>query len=50
MIAVPDFSAGAMENFGLITYREAALLLDPEHSSAQTKQWVAVCVAHEVRS
>ena len=34
---------------GLITYREAALLLDPAHSSAQTKQWVAVCVAHEVR-
>ena len=80
MVAVPDFSAGAMENCqcaweasgrraelrlnrcsllgslgcvvvflgGLITYREAALLLDPAHSSAQTKQWVAVCVAHEI--
>ena len=37
-----------MENWGLITYREAALLLDPANSSAQTKQWVAVCVAHEI--
>jgi len=48
MIAIPDFNAGAMENWGLITYREAALLLDPSNSSAQTKQWVAVCVAHEI--
>jgi len=48
MVAVPDFSAGAMENWGLVTYREAALLIDPKNSSSQTKQWVAVCVAHEI--
>jgi puromycin-sensitive aminopeptidase len=48
MVAVPDFSAGAMENWGLVTYREAAVLLDPANSSTSTKQYVAVCVAHEV--
>ena len=31
MIALPDFEAGAMENFGCITYRETDLLLDPKH-------------------
>jgi puromycin-sensitive aminopeptidase len=48
LIAIPDMSAGAMENWGLITYREAALLVDPESSSAQTKQWVALVVSHEL--
>ncbi|HEY4499652.1 MAG TPA: M1 family metallopeptidase [Candidatus Paceibacterota bacterium] len=48
LIAIPDFSSGAMENWGAITYREAALLVDPEHSSAHTKQWVALVIAHEL--
>ncbi len=48
MIAVPDFSSGAMENWGAVTYRETAILVDPEHSSTQTKQWVALVVAHEL--
>ena len=30
MIAIPDFQSGAMENWGLITYRESAMLYDPE--------------------
>jgi len=48
MIAVPDFSAGAMENWGLVTYRETALLLDPDNSSAAAKSRVAEVVAHEL--
>lgn len=48
LIAVPDFAAGAMENWGAITYRETALLIDPEHSSASAKQRVALVIAHEL--
>ncbi|GFR58996.1 puromycin-sensitive aminopeptidase [Elysia marginata] len=48
LIAIPDFSAGAMENWGLITYRETALLVDAENSSARIKQWVALVVGHEL--
>jgi puromycin-sensitive aminopeptidase len=48
MIAIADFAAGAMENWGLITYREAALLIDEEKSSMATKQRVAHIVAHEI--
>lgn len=48
MVAVPDFSAGAMENWGLIIYRETALLYDPRESSTRNKQRVAVVIAHEL--
>lgn len=48
MIAIPDFAAGAMENWGLITYRETALLYDPNVSAAGNKQRVAVVVSHEL--
>ncbi|XP_070570374.1 puromycin-sensitive aminopeptidase-like [Ptychodera flava] len=48
LIAIPDFAAGAMENWGLITYRETALLVDPKNSSAMAKQWVALVVGHEL--
>lgn len=48
LIAIPDFSHGAMENWGAITYRESALLVDSEHSSAANKQWVALVIAHEL--
>jgi puromycin-sensitive aminopeptidase len=48
LIAIPDFAAGAMENWGAITYRESALLVDPEHSSTMNKQWVALVIAHEL--
>ena len=47
-IAIPDFAAGAMENWGAITYREPAILFDPEHSSAATRQRVASIIAHEL--
>ena len=40
MIAIPDFAAGAMENYGLVTYRESALLYDEQLSSASNKQQV----------
>ena len=40
MIAIPDFAAGAMENYGLVTYRETALLYDEQHSAASNKQRV----------
>jgi len=48
MIALPDFNAGAMENWGLITYRETAMLYDESVSSVANKQRVAVVVAHEL--
>ncbi|CAK8674728.1 unnamed protein product [Clavelina lepadiformis] len=47
-IAVPDFAAGAMENWGLVIYRETALLYDSMINSASNKQRVAVVVAHEL--
>ncbi|XP_076453772.1 glutamyl aminopeptidase-like [Babylonia areolata] len=48
MIAIPDFVSGAMEHWGLITYREVNLLYDPKKASAANKQRVAVVVAHEI--
>jgi aminopeptidase N/puromycin-sensitive aminopeptidase len=48
LIALPDFEAGAMENFGAITYRETELLLDPKTASDGAKENVAVVIAHEM--
>lgn len=48
MVAIPDFSAGAMENWGLITYRLVDLLFDEKTSGAATKQRVAEVVQHEL--
>ena len=47
-IALPDFASGAMENWGLITFREQTLLMDPDTTSLSTKQYVAIVVAHEL--
>ncbi|XP_027455517.1 glutamyl aminopeptidase [Zalophus californianus] len=47
-IAIPDFGTGAMENWGLITYRETNLLYDPEESASSNQQRVASVVAHEL--
>ena len=46
MVALPDFAAGAMENWGLVTYRETALLIDPVNSSQAARQRVAAVVDH----
>jgi len=48
LIAIPDFGAGAMENWGLITYRETSLLYTEGHSSTKSQQWVATVIAHEL--
>ncbi|XP_015519764.2 aminopeptidase N [Neodiprion lecontei] len=48
MVALPDFSAGAMENWGLITYRETAMLYQEGVSTNSNKQRVATVVAHEL--
>uniref|UniRef100_A0A8C4H696 Aminopeptidase n=1 Tax=Dicentrarchus labrax TaxID=13489 RepID=A0A8C4H696_DICLA len=47
-IAIPDFGTGAMENWGLITYRETNLLYDETQSSSYNKQRVASVIAHEL--
>uniref|UniRef100_A0A3B1IZE6 Aminopeptidase n=1 Tax=Astyanax mexicanus TaxID=7994 RepID=A0A3B1IZE6_ASTMX len=47
-IALRDFDAGAMENWGLITYRETSLLYDPITSSNKDKEWVSTTIAHEL--
>jgi aminopeptidase N len=48
MVAIPEFAAGAMENWGLVTYREVDLLIDPVKASSQQKQRVATVVTHEL--
>jgi aminopeptidase N/puromycin-sensitive aminopeptidase len=48
LIGLPDFEAGAMENFGAITYRETALLLDPKTATIGAKKEVAEVIAHEM--
>ena len=48
LIAVPDFAAGAMENWGSITFRETILLYDPKTSSTRTKQYISEVISHEI--
>ena len=47
-IALPDFAAGAMENWGAITYREIYLLFDPKATSTAIKKRIAMIIAHEI--
>lgn len=47
-VALPDFSSGAMENWGLIAYREIALLADPATTSISSRQYIATVIAHEL--
>ncbi|XP_074096420.1 suppressor of ER stress-induced death isoform X3 [Cotesia typhae] len=48
MVAIPDFAAGAMENWGLITYRETAMLFQDGISTSNSQQRVATVIAHEL--
>ncbi|XP_070690250.1 endoplasmic reticulum aminopeptidase 2 [Pempheris klunzingeri] len=48
LIAIPDFQSGAMENWGLTTYRETSLLFDPLTSSVSDKLWVTMVIGHEL--
>jgi aminopeptidase N len=48
LLAVHEFSHGAMENWGLITYRTTAVLFDPATSADSYRNRVAYVVAHEL--
>ncbi|RWS23543.1 Puromycin-sensitive aminopeptidase-like protein, partial [Leptotrombidium deliense] len=48
LIAIADFEAGAMENWGLVTFRETCVLFDEKNTSTSRKQWIALVVAHEL--
>ncbi|XP_047197366.1 endoplasmic reticulum aminopeptidase 1b [Hippoglossus stenolepis] len=48
LAAIPDFQSGAMENWGLTTYREAGLLFDADRSSASDKLAITKVIAHEL--
>ena len=48
LVALPDFSAGAMENAGCITYREVLLLIDEKQGSVDLKKTIASVIAHEM--
>ena len=47
MAAIPDFSAGAMENWGLLTYRERNLLFEEDSTTLSAQQAIAAVIAHE---
>ena len=48
LLAIPDFAAGAMENWGCVTYRETRLLIDPENTPLSTKIACSRTVSHEL--
>ena len=48
LIAIPDFESAAMENWGAVTFRETAILVDEDHTSLSNKQWAAIVIAHEL--
>lgn len=47
-VALPDFDSGAMENWGLVTYRELALLSDADNPSVSSQQYISLVIAHEL--
>lgn len=48
LIGLPDFSAGAMENWGMITFRESVLFVESKSTAIETRQYVAMVIAHEI--
>lgn len=48
MVAIPDFTSAAMENWGLVTYREPYLMADPATISQSGKELIAMVIAHEI--
>lgn len=48
LVAIPDFDAGAMENWGLMTFRTSNILYDPHDSTTHRKLIVAITIAHEL--
>ncbi len=48
LVSVPDFAAGAMENPGLVTFRDVLLLIDPKHTTTSLRRSQAVVIAHEL--
>lgn len=48
MIAIPDFGPGAMENWGLVTFRMTTILYNPKETSSESKEHVATVIAHEL--
>ncbi len=48
LVAIPDFESAAMENWGAVTFRETAILVDEENTSLSNKQWVAIVITHEL--
>ena len=48
LIGIPDFTGGAMENWGLITFRSSCILFDPEKTSDSQKERIAIIIAHEL--
>ncbi|XP_015198916.2 endoplasmic reticulum aminopeptidase 1-like [Lepisosteus oculatus] len=47
LVAIPEFESGAMENWGLVTFRETSLLYDPMTSSEKNRLWIMLVTAHE---
>lgn len=48
LLALDDFSEGAMENWGLVTFRDSALLFNEEKASVAAKEHIALIICHEI--
>lgn len=48
LIALPDFAEGAMENWGMLTFKEALLIADRQTADFDSIKMIAQIIAHEV--